>query len=138
MMALMLLEPLDHAVRELGRALRSDGRVVIVLPATRPLPLREQARYVRLLLALRCRRFDYPNSDAQIEDALQRGGLNVVASEQRSFRYPVDDADAARLLVDSLYLPGVSRERIDAAHAVAHRWIGTSIGVPLRRLVAVR
>ena len=68
----------------------------------------------------------------------ERGGFDIVEAQQRAFRYRVDGPDATRLLVDSLYLPAVRRERIDAAVSVTRRWIGTSIGIPLRRLVAVR
>jgi hypothetical protein len=109
-----------------------------LLPGTRPLSVRDRARYARLLVALRRRRFEYPNDPERLDDALGRGGFDVIASERRSFRYPVDDVDAARLLVDSLYLPGVGLERVDAAISVTSQWIGTSIGIPLRRVVAAR
>ena len=134
----MLLQPLDEAVAELARALRPGGHLVAVLPATRPLAVRDRARYACLLVALRRGSFDYPNPLGEIDRALRRGGFDIVGSEERQFRYPIDGPETAQLLVDSLYLPGVSRERIEAAHNVARSWVGTSIGIPLRRLVAVR
>ena len=114
------------------------GRLVVVLPASGPLSLADRARYARLLLTLRRRRFTYPGDPKDVDDALERGGFDIVEAQQRAFRYPVDGPDAARLLVDSLYLPAVGRERIDAAVSVTRRWIGTSIGIPLRRVVALR
>jgi SAM-dependent methyltransferase len=137
-MGLMLFEPLERAVSELARVIGADGRLVALLPDTRPLPWRDRLRYARMLVALRRRRFAYPQEPKRVDDALDHACFDVIASERRSFRYPIDEPEHARLLVDALYLPGTSDERIVHARAVAERWIGTSIAVPLRRLVAIR
>jgi SAM-dependent methyltransferase len=137
-MGLMLFDPLPQAVSELARVTCAAGRLVALLPASGPVTWRDRLRYARLLVALRRRGFAYPHHPSRVDAVLQSNGFDVVASERRSFRYAVDDQACAHLLVDSLYLPGTSPERVERARAVTRRWVGTSIGVPLRRVVAVR
>jgi hypothetical protein len=137
-MGLMLFDPLQQAVSELARVTCAGGRLVALLPASRPVTWRDRARYVHLLVALRRRGFAYPHHPDRVDGVLASSGFDVVASERRSFRYRVDDRQCAHVLVDSLYLPGTGAERLERARAVARGWIGTSIGVPLRRVVAVR
>ncbi|HEY8218351.1 MAG TPA: methyltransferase domain-containing protein [Acidimicrobiia bacterium] len=138
LMGLMLFEPLEQAASELGRVIDAGGCLVALVPATRPVRTRDRVRYARLLAALRRRHFAYPEDPEHIDAVLERRGFDVVNSERRSFRYPIDEPVHARLLIDSLYLPGTSDERVARAQVLTRRWIGTSIGVPLRRLVAVR
>ena len=42
------------------------------------------------------------------------------------------------MCVRSLYLPDVSPERLAAGERLARGWVGKELGLPLRRLVAVR
>lgn len=69
---------------------------------------------------------------------LTHRGLAVESAERRRFAYPLPDTDDALRWVRLLYLPGSSPRRIRAAQRLTRRWAGSSIGIPLRRVVAVR
>jgi len=135
-MALQVLTPIGPVLDEIVRVLAPGGRLVAMLPSSVPLTSRDRWRWAQLLLALRRSRLDYPNdvSAAQLGPA----GLDVVSDESRRFAYPVRDAAAASALVRSLYLPAVPEPAVRRAVAVAERWVGGEIGLPLRRVVAVR
>jgi SAM-dependent methyltransferase len=139
-MALMLFDDPKRAVAEMARLLRVGGRLVALLPATAPLTLRDRARYVRLLAALRLRRFPFRHQWVLSQPArlLTSTGLTLASLEQRRFAYPITDPDVAALWTRSLYLPGVRARRLQAARRITERWTGTSMGIPLRRLVAAK
>lgn len=139
-MALMLFGSPDAAVVEMVRLLRPGARLVALVPATEPLTIRDRARYVRLLAALRLRRLPFRHHRV-LDDrgsGLVRSGLRVEADERRRFAYPLPGRDAARLWLRSLYLPGVDVRRRRAARRVTERWVGSDIGLPLRRVVAIK
>lgn len=138
-MALMLIQPLDAALAEVARVLRPGGRLVALLPGTKGLSVADLVRYGRLILALRSR-LRYPNDRALADPgpALAAARLSPVLDEHRRFECHVAGAGTAARYVRSLYLPDVDPERVGQAVAVAQRWIGHSIGVPLRLLVAER
>jgi len=136
-MALMLIQPLEVTLAELARVLRPGGLLAVLLPSNRPLSSGDRVRYTRLLLALR-RRLHYPN-DQVLEDAssvFSGAGFVIVGDERRRFVCRVTTPEMAALCVTSLYLPGEPPERIVAALEVATSWVGKSLGVPLRRIVA--
>lgn len=138
-MALMLIPPLGAALAEVARVLRPGGCLAALVPCTGPLPIGDRLRYARLLLALRCR-LRYPN-DAVLADApavLGASGLAVTGDDRRRFVCPVTSPDIAVLCVRSLYLPDQPPERTAEALRVASTWVGSELGVPLRRLVAER
>jgi SAM-dependent methyltransferase len=139
-MALMVVADPEAAVAEMARLLAPGGRLVALVPATTPLTARDRARYARLLAALRLRRLPFPHPGALHDPRrlLTRAGLAVVSDERRRFVYPLAEPDDGLLLVRSLYLPGLTPRRHLSAEAVIRRWIGSSIGMPLRRLVATR
>jgi SAM-dependent methyltransferase len=139
-MTLMIIEPLEAALGEAARALRQGGLLVALLPGTSPLTTRDRLRYLRLLVALRRRRFDFPNAAAleRPQSLLARHGFAVVSDQRRRFVYPTGDAGLADLLVRSLYLPSVDPARVNRASGVERSWRRGGIGIPLRRLVCRR
>ncbi len=136
-MALMLL-PLGDALGETRRVLRPGGLLVATIPATSPLTLSDRRHYVRLLLALRQPGLRYPNDSAldRPVDLFTRAGLVLVADERRRFVLRIGDPATGQLLLDSLYLPGLTARRATAGRRVVRRWTGVELGIPLRRLIA--
>lgn len=139
-MALMLVDDPGAAVVEMARLLRVGGSLVALLPASSPLTARDRIRYVRLLGALRLRRLPFRHHHVLHDPRLllATAGLGVVSTERRRFAYPLNSPDAAALLIRSLYLPDLDARRLRAAQRVTRRWTGSSIGIPLRRLVATK
>lgn len=138
-MALMLV-PLQPTLREVARVLRPGGVLVATLPHNRPLPRNDWLRYARLCLALRHPGLHYPNDRALAAApvAFAAAGLTVTSDDQRAFVCDIADSDVAEQLLASLYLPDVPAERMTAGRRVVHRWVGSTITTPIRRLVAHR
>lgn len=136
-MAMMLLQPLEQALTEIRRILASGGRGGLLLPDRHPLDLRDMSRYARLLVALRLPGLGYPNDQtlSRLPETFSTFGLQVTSEERRRFAVQFDNVEDADRFVRSLYLPDVPVERVERAVAVARRWAGSSIGVPLRRVV---
>lgn len=138
-MALMVVDDPPAAVAEAARMLRPGGRLAILLPAQRPLKIRDMARYGLLLVAVGRLATPFPHRDvsAQLGDLLAEAGLEVTSDDRARFALAMDAPDAAELFVDALYLPGVSPRRIKAAKALARRWGTSDMGLALRRVVAM-
>lgn len=136
-MALMILRPLDAVLREIRRVLHGDGTAVVMFPGARPLTLQDLGRYWQLMIALRRTDLAYPNDRAltRLTHQVVSAGLSVVDDRRRRFELQLPDAAAGESFVRSLYLPGVPARRVDVATRIAAGWAGSSIGVPLRRLV---
>lgn len=135
-MALMIIQPLDAVLAEIGRVLTPDGTAVALIPGGWPLTPRDLHRYARLMLALRRPRLSYPN-DLRLTDLRshsQQAGLEVVDDRRRRFSLPLPDREAAARFVASLYLPGVSPARYAEAARRAQLWAPARIGIPLRRI----
>ena len=138
-MALMVVQPVETALVEIARVLRPGGRLVALLPSTHPLRAGDVRRYGQLLVALR-RRLTYPNDRAlaRVEPLLAGAGLSLCVDGRRRFECHVADPATAALCVTSLYLPGGDPDRLARAFAVTQGWVGHTVGVPLRLLVAER
>jgi hypothetical protein len=65
-------------------------------------------------------------------------GLTLVSADRRRFSYPLTEPGDGPRWLRSLYLPGIDAQRWRAAQRVVQRWTGSSIGMPLRRLVATK
>ena len=138
-MALMVIQQVEAALAEITRVLVTGGHLVALLPSRTPLQPGDVVRYAELLAALRCR-LRYPN-DGALADAgalLAGAGLRLVVDERRRFACHIADAGTAAMCVTSLYLPDTPPERVERALAVTRRWVGHTVGVPLRLLVAER
>jgi SAM-dependent methyltransferase len=139
-MALMLLDDPRTAVAELARVLRVGGRFVALIPATSPLTIRDRIRYARLLAALRVRELPFRHQWVLADPGalLATVGLTVLGTQRRRFAYPFTSPDDAPRWMRSLYLPGLDERRWRAALSITGQWTGTSIGIPLRRLIATK
>lgn len=134
-MALMLV-PLPQTLAGVARVLRPGGRLIAIVPASRPLRPLDRVRYARLLLALRVTTLRYPQDDALCE-LISRGtmsGLRVVSDVRIRFSFPLEPG-AGELLLESLYLPHVSMRERRRAQGLVAQWTRGEIGIPLRRLV---
>ena len=134
-MALMLV-PLAGSLAEVARVLCPGGLFVATVPCHQPMPAADWRRYARLCLALRHPGLTYPNDDLLDAPAFTAAGLTLTGDEQRGFRCDLATPERAEQLLASLYLPGVTPERLAAGSRVVRRWAGTSITTPIRRFVA--
>ncbi len=139
-MALMVVESPEVVLAEIRRVLDPDGSATFLLPGSLPLSARDIVRYAHLMRALRVPRPVYPNRVhvLGLRRTLRSGGFQVRDDSRRRFSYAFEDSRATRLFVESLYAPGCPSDRMDEAQRVASRWIGSDIGIPLRRVVCGR
>lgn len=139
-MALMLLQPLERALAEVFRVLAPGGLFVTTMPGRRPLRPRDVARYAALVGVLGGVRLTYPNGCATIgwRARLRRGGFDVVEDVRTRFDFPLATPAHAERFARSLYLPGVSNSTLARAERLAVTWVGSDIGIPIRRLTMVR
>ncbi len=134
-MALQLV-PFEATLAEVARVLRPGGVFVATVPVNQPLPMGDWLRYGRLSVALR-HKVSYPN-DTELAAFAGTPDLALVSDEARAFTVDVTTLERAQLLLDALYLPGVSAGRIAAGRTVVTKWVGHRVAVPIRRLVLSR
>lgn len=139
-MCLQVLTPLDQVLRELRRALRPSGMLVALVPARLPPIPRGWLGWWRVLHALGSRSQPWPNPGALdgLAGVLRANGFVVDSDERRVFQYPVTGPGEVALLLDSLYLPHLTSDRVDVAKTTLAWWArpGRALPIPLRRVVA--
>ncbi len=139
-MALMLFQPLERALAEVRRVLVRDGLFVATVPGRRPLRVRDVARYSHLISRLGRRYLSYPNTKALSHAPTLLGGhgFELIEDVRSRFDFPISSPEAAATFVRSLYLPDVTEATLVRGEQLAALWVGTSIGIPLRRITLVR
>lgn len=139
-MSLMVVDDAEATLDEAARVLSPGGPLAILLPARSPMTVADRVRYGALLVALGRAAPPFPHAEVsrRLPERLSAAGFTVVNDEAVRFAYPVGTAGDADLLVRSLYLPGVSDRRVRLASAVTRRWGMSTVGIPLRRVLAVR
>lgn len=139
-MSLQVVTPLSGALAEIGRILRPNGVLVALVPSRLGASPRGLLGWTRVLGALGFASPRWPNPHAcdRLAGLLSRHGFQIVATERRTFWFPVDTGDSAALLVDSLYLPGISADRLASAKQKLGSWArpGRRLPLPLRRVIA--
>lgn len=133
-MALQILTPLPQVLAELRRVLTPTGRVLAMLPVSSPLTATDRIRYARILWRLRRPRLGYANN--AVARRMAQAGWTVTAQHPQRVAYPLSSPEDAHRLVNGFYLPATSNERRAAASKLASAWTGSSLGIPLMRLVA--
>ena len=138
-MALMLV-PFHATLVEIRRVLRIGGLFAATVPTNRPVRAADWVRYARLCVALRHRGLSYPNDGALTvaSEAFETAGLRLESDERRLFVCSLKTDVVADQLLASLYLPERDAPRLSRGQQVVRHWVGSSIGSPIRRLVARR
>ena len=136
-MAIMLLQPVEQVLLEVRRMLTHGGSALFMVPGSRPLKLQDLYRYGRLMIAVRQTHLAYPNDRwlRRLNAILDASDLELASDERVRFAYTLGDLESAARFVDSLYLPGASQARAARAARVSERWVGSALGVPLRRII---
>ncbi len=138
-MTMMLVHPIDVALREIRRVLRDSGELRLLLPTSSPLTMLDRVTYVRLFWAARSTtKFPPTAMRAKARNTLESSGFTVLSDERLRFDHPVDDPTAADRFINSWYLPTTTDARRAAARERAETMAPFHIGIPLRRIVARR
>ena len=139
-MALMLFDPIDKVFVEVQRVLNHGGTLLLLLPGSFPLSWRDRLRYFRVLLALRELRPSYPNQIhlGPLTRRLKNAGFEVVRDDRKCFNYRLRNQDLVRSFIESLYARSADQQRLEKAMGIAHKWEGSEIGIPLRRLECIK
>ncbi|WP_207954188.1 class I SAM-dependent methyltransferase [Saccharopolyspora elongata] len=141
-MSLQVLTPLSAALAEIARILRPGGLLAALVPSRLGFAPRGWLGWASVLNALGVTSHPWLNPRVcdGVVKVLGRRSFEIVSSHRRTFLFPISTGEAAELLVDSLYLPGTSADRIAAAKHTLGAWArpGRTLPLPLRRVVARR
>jgi SAM-dependent methyltransferase len=133
-MALMVLHPLDAVLSEVARVLAPEGRFV----ATMPMRSTGTPVFAAILRDLGQVSVGYPEPLVDAVDQFSASGLQLDRDETGEFTRPVNDGDAAALVVRSFYAPGAGPNQVAAAVASLRKAVPLDVKYRLRRLRARR
>jgi SAM-dependent methyltransferase len=162
-MGLMVVQPLDRALAECARVLRSGGMLAATVASPAPLRLSDLVVLAPLTARLRTPpRFPGGAELTGLAAALDRAGFDLIEDARERFAFRVRGEEDAELLLSALYLPDVTEERrrsavrwlaeraARAGAGRAHgsrshrgeerreRAVGVEVAVPVRRVLAMR
>ena len=137
-MALMLVQPFSRMIGEVNRVLCDGATFVFMMPGRRPLRARDVVRYARLVRRLGRWQLRYPNDGElrHLVSLFDEFGFDVLDDARERFGFQLRTTDDADRFVQSLYLPKVTPVEVERGIALATTWVGTEIGIPLRRIIA--
>ena len=138
-MGLMLIDPVQDALREIRRVLVPGGMLAVLVPSLWPVSLRDARLGLPLALSLRG-----PGSMPQqlwahrLRGVMHDAGLEMVDAARDRFPFPVHRPEHASLAIRSLYTPGRSPHTLGRAERLLARLSGPGgeLPVPLLRVVA--
>ncbi len=135
-MALMLIDPLSSVLGEIRRILTRAGELRVLLPTTKPLTNADRWNYLRLFVETRSRpRFPSTPLRRHAAHTFGGSGLLITSDQSKRFGYPIDTAVDLDRFIESWYRPGTPPGRADERRG-RHHGSRTTIGVPLRRIIA--
>ncbi|WP_114560961.1 class I SAM-dependent methyltransferase [Desertihabitans aurantiacus] len=142
-LGLLVIQPLDEAIREITRVLRPGGALAVIAPSVWLMTPREAAEVTRLTAVLRSRpMFPNPIERTGVKTLLALLRLHRVEDKREVYFYPVAGEDDAVRLVNALYLPRTPPERREAAvdHLVrrSEQHGPLRIAIGMRRVVAMK
>ena len=136
-MALMLIDPCSAALGEINRILTPVGELRILLPATTPLTISDRWNYLTLFAATRSvPRFPPTPLRRKAEQTFGAAGLIIISDQSRRFGCPIRTNADADHFVDSWYRPNLPAGATDRKPRHRRSLSSTTIGVPLRRIIA--
>ena len=122
-----------------GTLVRLPGAVfAFTRPRATPFLPRDLLVALRLITALGAlpampQRF----TERRVQDLLERSGFEDIRHERKRFSFSVRTFDDAKLLVDSLYLPGMTEERKLMAASKLASWASKARDVPISLAMTV-
>ncbi|WP_248868588.1 class I SAM-dependent methyltransferase [Streptomyces halobius] len=139
-MCLPVLTPLPRVLDEIQRVLRPGGMLAALVPARLGLDPPGLLGWARVMRSLGVVRQPWPNPQARdsVAKVLRQAGFRVRSDERRVFTLVLETPEDAAVLVDGLYLLGLSPERGDAVKRALAEWVrgGQTLPLPLRRVLA--
>jgi SAM-dependent methyltransferase len=131
-MAMMLVKPVELAFSETYRVLKPGAVFAFTRPRATPFLPRDLLVGLRLVTSLGSlpampQRF----TERRIQRLLEAAGFVGIRHERKRFSFSLQTFDDAKLLVDSLYLPGVTEERKLRAASKLASWAAKARDVPI-------